>query len=122
MGRSIHSLVPSRPAQGNPPSGRLDFPLVTQESQGGAKSLARETTGGTRAAPGMFPCTGLRELVLPERALLQCIVHLSRILKKGAKPSHTRRNGHSGLATVLLSSGSAVCLVANPRGRKAAGI
>ena len=83
MGRSIHSLAPSRPAQGDPPIGRLDFPLVTQESQGTAKSLARETTGGTRAAPAMFPCTGLRELVLPERALLQCTVHLSRDLKNG---------------------------------------
>ena len=71
MGRSIHGLVPPRPTQGKPPSGRLDFPLVTQESQGAAKSLARETTGGTRAAPGMFPCAGLRELVLPERALLR---------------------------------------------------
>ena len=72
MGRSIHSLTPPRPAQGNPPSGRLDFPLVTQESQGAAKSLARETTAGTRATQGMYPCVGLRELVLPERALLQC--------------------------------------------------
>ena len=26
MARSIHSLVPPRPAQGDPPSGRLDFP------------------------------------------------------------------------------------------------
>ena len=70
MARSIHSLVPPRPAQGDPPSERLDFPLVTQEWQGAAKSLARETTGGTRTAPGMFPCAGLRELVLPERALI----------------------------------------------------
>ena len=71
MGRSILSLTPPRPAQGNPPSGRLDFPLVTHESQGAAKSLARETTGCTRAAPGMSPCAGLRDLVLPERALLR---------------------------------------------------
>ena len=71
MARSIHSLVPLRPAHGDPPSGRLDFPLVTQESQGAAKSLARETTGGTRTPPGMSPCTGLRELVLPERALIK---------------------------------------------------
>ena len=100
MGRSIHSLVPPRPTQGDPPSGRLDFPLVTQESQGAAKSLARETTGGTRTGPGMFPCTGLRELVLPERALLQC--HCTPIQgpqKEGAKSSRTRRNGDSGLTT-----------------------
>ena len=92
MGRSIHSLVPPRPTQGNPPSGRLDFPLVTRESQGAAKSLARETTGGTRAAPGMFPCAGLRELVLPERPLLQCNIHLYRDLTQRA-PSRPARDG-----------------------------
>ena len=91
MGRSILSLTPPRPAQGNPPSGRLDFPLVTQESQGAAKSLARETTGGTRTAPGMSPCAGLRELVLPERALLRCNCTPIQEPQKEAKPPHTRR-------------------------------
>ena len=91
MGRSIHSLVPPRPTQGNPPSGRLDFPLVTR-SRRGPPSPSLETTGGTRAAPGMFPCAGLRELVLPERPLLQCNVHLSRDPKKRA-PNRPARDG-----------------------------
>ena len=105
MGRSIHSLVPPRSTQGNPPSGRLDFPLVTQESQGAAKSLARETTGGTRTAPGMFPCTGLRELVLPERPLLQSNVHLSRDLKKGRQVVPHATEWRFRLDHLLLSSG-----------------
>ena len=71
MARSILSLAPPRPAQGDPPGGWLDFPLVTRKSQGGAKSLARETTAGTRATQGMYPCAGLRELVLPEEGPLK---------------------------------------------------
>ena len=99
MGRSIHSLAPPRPAQGNPPSGRLDFPLVTQESQGAAKSLARETTGGTRAAPGMFPCAGLRELELPESPSYDVVYAYAGTPKRAPKSSHTRQYGNSGWTT-----------------------
>ena len=77
---------------------------MTQESQGAAKSLARETTGGTRAAPGMFPCAGLRELVLPERALIKRETRLYRAPKKNAESSRTRRDGIFRLDDWLSSS------------------
>ena len=41
----------------------------------------------------MSPCAGLRELVLPERALIKREKRLYRDLKKNAGSSRTRRDG-----------------------------
>ena len=41
----------------------------------------------------MAPCAGLRELVLPERALIKREKRLYRDLKKNAESSRTRRDG-----------------------------
>ena len=47
----------------------------------------------------MSPCAGLRELVLPERALIKREKRLYRDLKKNAESSRTRRDGISGWIT-----------------------
>ena len=52
----------------------------------------------------MSPCAGLRELVLPERALIKREKRLYRDLKKNAESSHTRRDGIFRLDDWLSSS------------------
>ena len=104
MGRSIHSLVPPRPTQGNPPSGRLDFPLVTRSRRG--RQVPRSAYDPSRnhgrytSGPGNVPmCRPPEASAAGEAPLTVYCTPIQGPQKEGAKSSRTRRNGDSGLTT-----------------------